>query len=267
VELAARNAEESCRERGRKKQEHAELLQQLQAELQLQRLPQRMECFDISNIQGEHSVGSMAVLIAGEPARSAYRHFRIRTVCGADDYASLYEVLLRRLQRGMKEGLLPDCILIDGGKGQLGVLSAVLLDLGLDTQIDAVGIAKSRISANRQGETVTRSEERFFLPGRKNPVVLKPGSPILFMLARLRDEAHRFAVEHHRRLRSKGALASELDGVPGIGPVRRKRLLTLFGGRKGLAAASFEELCAVPGIPEAVAEKLYLQLTGSRREA
>ncbi len=264
VDLAVRNAAESSRERGRKHKAHAELLQQLQTELQLRRLPQRLECFDISNTQGQQSVGSMAVLLAGEPAPSEYRHFRIRTVAGADDYASLYEVLRRRLQRGVKEECLPDCILIDGGKGQLGVLSAVLLDLGLDAQIDAVGIAKSRISGNRQGEEVTRSEERFFLPGRLNPVILRSGSPTLFLLARLRDEAHRFAVEHHRRLRGKVALTSELDTIPGVGPARRRLLLKHFGSRKGIAAATLEELCALPGLPESVAKIVYQHLLQRR---
>ncbi|OGR33647.1 MAG: excinuclease ABC subunit C [Desulfuromonadales bacterium GWD2_61_12] len=264
VDLAARNAAESCRERGRKDKAHVELLQQLQTELKLRRLPQRLECFDISNTQGEQSVGSMAVLLAGEPARSEYRHFRIRTVAGADDYASLYEVLQRRLQRGVKEASLPDCILIDGGKGQLGVLSAVLQDLGLAAQIDAVGIAKSRISARRQGEEVARSEERFFLPGRMNPVVLRAGSPTLFLLARLRDEAHRFAVEHHRRLRGKVALTSELDTIPGVGPARRRLLLKHFGSHKKIAAATLDELCAVPGLPEAVARSVHRHLAQRR---
>jgi excinuclease ABC subunit C len=216
-----------------------------------------MECFDISNVQGKQSVGSMAVLLEGEPAKGEYRHFRIRSVEGADDYASLYEVLKRRLSRGLAEERLPDFILIDGGKGQLSVLTAVLGELGLAGRIDAAGIAKSRVLANVRGKAVEKSEERFFLPGRKNPVLLRQGSPALFLLERLRDEAHRFAITHHRKLRGKAALHSALEEVPGVGPARRKVLLKHFGSVRRLREASLDELLAVPGLPEPVARTVY----------
>ncbi|KIH75626.1 Excinuclease ABC subunit C [Geoalkalibacter ferrihydriticus] len=263
VDLAARNAAESFRERGSRRTARREVLADIQERLHLQRLPQRMECFDISNVQGSHSVGSMAVLMEGEPAPAAYRRFRIRTVEGADDYASLREVLLRRLRRGLEEDELPDFILIDGGRGQLGVLTAVLEELGLEGRIDAAGIAKSRVVANMQGKMVERSEERLFVPGRKNPVLLRGGSPTLFLLERLRDEAHRFAIGYHRKLRSRATIRSALENVPGIGPERRKALLSHFGSVRKLRQAGLEDIAAMPGLPRSVAEDLYQYLKDS----
>jgi excinuclease ABC subunit C len=257
VVMAARNAAETFRERGSRREARDGILEEIRTRLHLSREPRRMECFDISNVQGDFSVGSMVVTIDGEPARDQYRHFRIRTVTGADDYASLYEVLKRRLARGISEDVLPDFILIDGGKGQLSVLAAVLEELGLSGRIEAAGIAKSRVVSNVRGKGVERSEERFFIPGRKNPVMLRQGGAALFMLERLRDEAHRFAITHHRKLRGKEALASALEEVEGIGPSRRKALLRHFGSLKNIREASLEELSAAPGLPEAAARNLH----------
>lgn len=256
--LAQRNAGESFRQRGSRREACERLLEEVQEKFQLPQLPQRIECFDISNIQGTHAVGSMAVLLNGEPATAEYRHFQLKTVTGADDYASLTEVLRRRLQRGIAEQQLPQMILIDGGKGQLGVLSAVLAEFALQEQIGAVGIAKSRVIANLRGKAVERSEERFFLPGRKNPVRFRRGAAALFLLERLRDEAHRFAVTYHRKLRSKASLSSPLEKIPGVGPARRKALLKHFGSLKRLRAASREELQQMPGLPSRLAESIYL---------
>lgn len=257
VELAERNARESFRERGSRREARQGVLAELQQRLQLDRPPRRIECFDISNVQGSLSVGSMVVLTDGEADKEAYRRFRIRTVVGADDYASLYEVLQRRLRRGLEEELLPDLILIDGGKGQLGVLTTVLQQLGLEQRIDAVGIAKSRVIGNVRGKAVERSEERFFLPGRKNPVILRQGSPALFLLERLRDEAHRFAISYHRKLRGQAALASSLEDLPGVGPARRRALLKHFGSLKKVQAATLEELQAMPGLPSTLATTIH----------
>jgi excinuclease ABC subunit C len=258
VEMAGRNALESFRERGSRREARQALLEEIRERLHLARTPRRIECFDISNVQGSLSVGSMSVMTDGEPDKAEYRHFRIRTVAGADDFASLYEVLKRRLTRGVEEGLLPDFILIDGGKGQLSVLTAVLGELGLTGQVDAAGIAKSRVLANVRGRAVERSEERFFLPGRKNPVLLRQGSPALFLMERLRDEAHRFAITYHRKLRGKTALKSSLDEVAGVGPARRRALLRHFGSLKKIREAKLEELKAAPGLPESVARAVFL---------
>jgi len=261
-QLAGRNAAESFRQRGSQRDARERLLVELQAKFQLSQVPRRIECFDISNVQGTHSVGSMAVLLDGEPASAEYRRFKIRTVAGADDYASLAEVLRRRLQRGIDGQNLPQMILIDGGKGQLGVLSEVLAEFGLAAEIGAVGIAKSRVVANVRGKAVERSEERFFLPGRKNPVSFRRGSAPLFLLERLRDEAHRFAITYHRKLRGKASLRSALEDIPGVGTMRRKALLKHFGSLKQVKAASLGDLEQVPGLPPSLAKAVYQFLRG-----
>ena len=161
------------------------------------------------------------------------------------------------LFRSLEEDLLPDLILIDGGKGQLGVVTSLLQELGLEGRIDAVGIAKSRVVANVRGKAVERSEERFFLPGRKNPVLLRQGSPALFLLERLRDEAHRFAITYHRKLRGQAALASSLEELPGVGPARRRALLKHFGSLKKVQSATLAELQALPGLPAPLAETIF----------
>jgi len=257
VELANRNAEEALRERGSREEARRKVLAEIQQKLSLQRLPLRMECFDISTIQGQATVASMAVVVDGEPVSSEYRHYRVKTVAGTDDYAALREVLCRRLRRGIEESRLPDFILIDGGKGQLGVLSTVIEDLEIAGRIDIAGIAKSRVKANVRGRVVERSEERFFLPGRKNPVILRRGSAALFLLERLRDEAHRFAITHHRKVRSKSQLKSSLDDIPGVGPRRQRALLKHFGSLKKIKAASLAELQTMPGLPRSIAEQVY----------
>ncbi len=258
--LAQRNASEAYRRRGSRREARDQLLLELQQKFHLPSLPRRIECFDISNVQGNQSVGSMAVLQDAEAAAAEYRRFKVKTVVGADDYASLAEVLRRRLQRGVDEAKLPQMILIDGGKGQLGVLTMVLAEFGLQGQVGAVGIAKSRVVANVRGKAVERSEERFFLPGRKNPVSFRSGSATLFLLERLRDEAHRFAISYHRKLRAKASLRSSLEDIPGVGPARRKTLLKHFGSLKRLRAASVEDLYQVPGLPKPLAQEIFTSL-------
>jgi excinuclease ABC subunit C len=257
VDMANRNAEEALRERGSREEASKKVLQEIQHKLHLRKLPQRMECFDISTIQGQATVASMAVVLNGEPAPGEYRQYRVKTVEGSDDYAALQEVLRRRLQKGIEEGTLPDFILIDGGKGQLGVLSMVASELELAATVDIAGIAKSRVRANVRGKAIERSEERFFLPGRKNPVVLRRGSAALFLLERLRDEAHRFAITYHRKVRGQAQLRSSLADIPGVGPVRQKALLKYFGSLKKIKAATLKELQAMPGLPNKTAEQIY----------
>ena len=257
VELANRNAKEVWQERGSRDEARRRVLDEIKQRLHLQRLPLRMECFDVSTIQGQATVASMVVVLDGEAAPGEYRHYKVKTVVGIDDYAALQEVLQRRLQRGQEEGNLPDFILIDGGKGQLGVLTMVLDELNLSGVIDVAGIAKSRVKANVRGRAVERSEERFFLPGRKNPVILRRGSAALFLLERLRDEAHRFAITHHRKVRGKAQLQSSLSDVPGVGPKRQRALLKQFGSLKKIKAATLADLQAMPGLPVGIAEQIY----------
>ncbi len=258
--LATRNAQESWQERGSRQAAREVLLADVQSRLQLSRRPGRIECFDISTMHGRQTVGSMSVFVDGEPVPAEYRHFRLRTVVGADDFASLREVLSRRLKRGVAEQALPDLVMIDGGRGQLGVVAALLAESGLTQRIDSVGMAKSRVKANVRGKLVERSEERLFLPGRKNPVLLPRGSASLFLLERLRDEAHRFAINYHRKLRSSNQLASSLTDIPGVGPQRRRLLFRQFGSFSGLRTATLAELLAVPGLPETIARRLYAHL-------
>lgn len=256
TQMACRNAADDRRQKGSQKASRQSVLEEIRQRFQLPAFPQRIECFDISHVQGAQSVGSMAVLLEGETAPAEYRRYRIKTVTGADDYASLFEVLHRRLARGIQEANLPQMILIDGGKGQLGVLGEVLDELGLRGRIGIAGIAKSRVVANMRGKAVEKSEERFFLPGRKNPLTLRSGSAVLYLLERLRDETHRFAISYHRKLRSKATLRSGLEEIPGVGPARRKALIRHFGSLKRVRAASLEELQEAPGLSARLARQV-----------
>jgi excinuclease ABC subunit C len=174
---------------------------------------------------------------------------------GADDFAMMYEVLTRRYTRALEEHDLPDLLMVDGGKGQLGVAVAVFQELGI-TEVDVIGLAKMRTERDPFAEEVAHSAERVFLPGRKNPVVLLPNSTALFLLQRLRDEAHRFAITYHRQLRAKERLSSPLDTISGVGPSRRKALLRHFGSLKRVRAATLEELRQVSGITQTTAEAI-----------
>jgi excinuclease ABC subunit C len=234
-------------------------LEGLARHLGLQRSPRVMEGFDISTLGGEEAVGSAVRFSRGRPARQAYRTYRIRSVAGVDDYAMMYELLQRHLRRRKGENDLPDLLVMDGGKGQLGVALEVIREQGLE-DVEAVALAKGR----RHGEG--DGEEHVFLPGRKDGVSLRGAPDCLRLLQHLRDEAHRVAVGHHRRRRGKRRLASVLDGVPGIGSVRKKRLLQRFGSLQRIRQATVEELAMVPGIPLGVAERIVEALEGSREE-
>ncbi len=258
VELATRNAERSASEKKMADKAAKDALELIQKTLKLPRLPERIECFDVSTTQGEKTVASMAVFEGGVPAKQRYRKYAIRSVEGQDDFASLREALMRRYTRAMAENDLPDLVLIDGGRGQLGVADAVLKDLGLE-DLPHASIAKSRPE-----DGGTHSPERFFLPGRVNPVIPPQNGPVVRTLARLRDEAHRFAVTFHRQKRSKAVLASVLLGVPGLGPKRAKALLTALGSVARIRAASAVEIAAVPGFSEKLARVVaeHLQQSG-----
>jgi excinuclease ABC subunit C len=255
IEMAQENARHSFAEKRRGEEQKAKTMETLRRALHLRNAPKRIECFDISNIQGSLAVGSMVVFDEGEPDKNRYRRFRIKAVEGADDFAMMYEVLTRRYRRALEEHDLPDLLMVDGGKGQLGVAVAVFQELGI-TEVDVIGLAKMRTERDPFAKEVDHSAERVFLPGRKNPVVLPPNSTALFLLQRLRDEAHRFAITYHRQLRAKERLGSPLDTIPGVGPSRRKALLRHFGSLKRIRAATLEELRQVTGITQATAEAI-----------
>jgi excinuclease ABC subunit C len=222
-------------------------LAELQQWLRLPDRPRRVECYDISDIRGTSAVGSMVVFQNGLPQPSHYRRFQIKTVAGANDYAMLQEILRRRLKRASSSAddsswsNLPDLILIDGGKGQLNAALEVMQELGAE-QLPVASIAKS--------------EEEVFLPGESEPVLLPRHSPALYLLQRIRDEAHRFALSYHVKQRRKSSLASALDAVPGIGPRRKRALLRRFGSVSRIKEASLEELLTVPGMNRSAARKL-----------
>ncbi|MFC2012675.1 excinuclease ABC subunit UvrC [Chloroflexota bacterium] len=220
-------------------------LKEIQKEMSLPRLPSRIECYDISNIQGSDAVGSMAVFEQGRPKPAHYRRFRIKTVSGADDYAMLREVLSRRFKHTDRAAdtwaIQPDLVLIDGGKGQLNAAHAIMGEAGAES-IPLASLAKEN--------------EEIFIPQRAAPIRLPHSSPGLQLLQRLRDEAHRFAISYHRNLHKKRAFTSALDAVAGIGPKRKRNLLRKFGSVRGIREASEQELTAVTGMTRSTAKKL-----------
>ncbi|MFQ5666951.1 MAG: excinuclease ABC subunit UvrC [Candidatus Binatia bacterium] len=267
LEMAAENARQSFRERRETSRQRERMSEELQRKLHLRNAPKRIECFDISNIQGRLAVGSLVTFDEGEPDKGGYRRFRIKTVGEADDFRMMYEVLKRRFAHVKDARGYPDLLVVDGGKGQLNVALEVLRELGI-SEVEAVGLAKMRVARAPRSPDVVRSAERVFLPGRKNPVVLERNSTALFLLQRVRDEAHRFAITYHRRLRSRDRLRSALDTIPGVGPARRKLLLRHFGSVPRVRAASVAALTQVPGISAGLAAHIKSRLTGpSRSEA
>jgi excinuclease ABC subunit C len=266
LEMARENAEQSFRERRDGERQYERISDELRRKLHLRNAPKRIECFDISTFQGGMAVGSMVSFDEGQADKNGYRRFRIKTVAGQDDFGMMFEVLRRRFERAKRESVYPDLLIVDGGKGQLNVALTVLRELEID-QVDAVGLAKMRVTRDARATAIERSDERVFLPGRVNPVILRRNSNALFLLQRLRDEAHRFAITYHRALRGKERLRSVLDSVPGVGAERRRRLLRAFGSVKRMRVATVEELAKVPGISLALAETVRSALDRMARDS
>ncbi len=252
VEMVAENATEGLeqlRVRRVARGDSEEGIAELQEALSLPRPPTRIECYDISNTRGTNPVGSMVVFEAGKPLPKHYRRFKIKSVDGIDDYSMMREVLTRRFKRMGKNGgsgqdaweTVPDLVLIDGGRGHLGAALQVFLELG----VESVPLA-----------SLAKENEELFVPETPEPIVLPRGSKALFLVQRARDEAHRFAITFHRQRRSKASASSALDGVPGIGPKRRRLLLRTFGSVKGIREAEADEIAAVPGITAKLAGRL-----------
>jgi len=261
VELANKNAAAAIHERDEKKASLDANLLELQKRLHLARLPQRIECYDISTIQGRFSVGSGVVFKDGKANKALYRHYRIREVSGQDDFAMLSEVFSRRFRADNLESYgMPDLVVVDGGIGQLNAALEIIRGLGMEERFALVSLAKSRVDSDATSNTIQKSSERVFLPGRRNPVVLRQNSPQLLLLAAIRNEAHRFAIEYHRKLRSKEGVASAIDQIPGIGTKRRTLLLKHFGSLQRLKEASIEEIIAIEGINRTIAETIYSAL-------
>jgi excinuclease ABC subunit C len=254
VDLVAQNASELL-EQSRIKWladsgKTAAALEELKDRLRLSRIPRRIECYDISDIRGTAAVGSMVVFMNGQPKSSHYRRFRIRTVDGMDDYAMMREVLRRRFRRassarqeetGQSWGSTPDLILIDGGRGHLNAALDVIRELGIEF-LPLAGIAKEN--------------EEIFVPQSTGPITFPRNSSALYLLQRVRDESHRFALSYHLKVRGKEALISGLDDVPGIGPKRKRALLKRFGTLREIRDASIDKLTSIPGISRSLAAKV-----------
>src|SRR5207302_1202581 len=343
LEMARENARHNFEERQRTQKNAFENLQRLQTRLRLPRLPRRIECFDISTFQGQLTVGSQVVFTDGEPDKSGYRLFKVRGEAAGDDFASMFQVLTRRLTRGIEQQDLPDLLVVDGGKGQLNVARAALKEVGLSLpEVPLAGLAKSRVLedeqrfAARQGysvleawasragpepevaqigheepaglaadgialtsnatsnttstsnttptpsmvsrgrsrqkgrfkkDAIERSPERVFLPGQKNPIVLRQNTGELFLLARLRDEAHRFAITYHRKLRRERNFRSVLEEIPGIGDKRKRALLAHFGSLRRIRSATTDEIAQVEGFNLQLAGRVHRFLAAQEREA
>jgi excinuclease ABC subunit C len=256
LSLAQKNAAASMVSRGKSEADALAALAKMQERLGLRRLPRRIECYDIAHIQGASTVASRVVFVDGEPDRSLYRKFKIKTVTN-DDFASMYEVLSRRFKRALDSDdpawQAPDLLVIDGGKGQLGTAVAALGDVGirLDSErgFDVIGLAKER--DDTAGVT---QPDRVYLRNIKEPIRLRANTTELYVLSRIRDEAHRFANTYHRQHRKRQTLRSALDDIPGIGAKRRRTLLRHFGSLKQIKAASVDELAAVDGMSRKAAE-------------
>jgi len=262
ISLAELNAKSLYEEQVGDDRRRFTVLQEIQKRLAMGKPPNRIECFDISNLQGEMAVGSRVVFREGLSFQDGYRRYKIRIQKGADDYGMMYEVLQRRFRKGTAEKDLPDLLLIDGGKGHLGVALKVLEDLGIQG-VQAAAIAKGRRRERDRGDPASEVDpfvDRVFLPGRSNPVNFAVRSKGLHLLQQVRDEAHRFAITYHRKLRSRDMARSELDGIPGIGPKRKKALLDAMGDVERIRAASMEELRGVAGMNEKAARSILERL-------
>ncbi|MBW2709336.1 MAG: excinuclease ABC subunit UvrC [Deltaproteobacteria bacterium] len=255
VQIAVANAENLLA--GHQITRKEALLESARSILNLQKVPRTIEGLDISNLQGADAVGVVAAFKDGEPDRRNYLNYRIKHIDGIDDYGMMAEVVERRIASPS----LPDLFLVDGGKGHLSAVKKVL-----DHQLETNGAAPlpEVISLAKPDEHLGEKHDKIYIPGRKNPIRMGPDHPVLFLMMRIRDEAHRRAVTYHRKLRSKGLTRSVLDGIPGVGKQRKKSLLKYFKGINSIAKAEVEELCAVPGINRNLALKIADRLSSGR---
>lgn len=256
-EMVDKNAKSHFSRYVSKSEEKIKGLETIAKKLHLSDLPRRIECFDISTFQGSETVASQVVFEDGVPCKDEYRRYKIKTVAGTDDFAAMKEVLTRRFNHPELDD--PDLIVIDGGKGQLNIACKVLEEIKRP-ELPVVGLAKARTKGSFDEQELTTSEERFFLPKRQNPVVFANNSEAFRILVGIRDEAHRFAITFHRKLREATSLESELDAVHGLGEKRKKELLTHFQSVNEIRQAKVEEIAALKGFSASLAERLLLEL-------
>jgi excinuclease ABC subunit C len=253
VEMAEQNAKRGLKEQLENISTHRDLMLRLKTRLKMESFPQRIECFDNSNLFGTLPVAAMVVFHHGHPQNSSYRRYKIKNAGKPDDYAHMAEVLSRRYKRHDKNMPLPDLLLVDGGKGQLNVALAVLAGLGMAGKFAVAGIAKK--DEMRGDET-----DKIYLPQRSNPVNLSKDPDVLLLLQRIRDEAHRFAITYQRRRRAKSAIQSILDHIDGIGPKRKRALLKRFGSVREIKKAGIDELSRIPGLSRQLAQSIGAHL-------
>jgi excinuclease ABC subunit C len=260
IEMAERNAKALfCRELDERSLREKMLLD-LQESLQLVRFPRCIECVDTSNISGTDPVASICAFVNGERDKRRTRLFRIKSAKTSDDYSSLKEVLHRHFSKEKKEGHFCDLLIVDGGKGQLHCALDVFQELGI-ASIDLIALTKE---SARHDKGLT--QEKVYLPHKKEPIRIDPRSPMLFMLQRIRDEAHRLAIEFHRKRRGKRTFQSQLDEIEGIGPIKRRRLLNYFGSVRAIKAASKENLRHVDGLTRTDIERLWSFISSELKE-
>lgn len=252
VALAEENAHLKFNQASEAHDTRRRALAELAQHLRLPFAPYRMECFDNSNLGGAHPVAAMAVFIEGRPARSEYRRYKIKTVVGADDYASMKEIIYRRMRRAVDSGVFPDLIVVDGGKGQLNAAQEALKELGLEDQ-PIIGLSKPR-TERKKGDRTT--PDKIILPNQPEPVILDALSPALRTLQYIRDETHNHAIKYHRKVRRRDTILSVLEAIPGVGKARCRALLKALGSAQAVADADIPQLTKVPGIGPSLARQI-----------
>ncbi|GAX59730.1 excinuclease ABC subunit C [Candidatus Scalindua japonica] len=259
LEMATKNAENAFKIREDSSDGIESALASLKKKLGLANIPKRMECFDISNIGGKQAVGSMTAFENGVPVKSKYKRYKIRSVSQSDDYAMMYEVLTRRYTRAFKEDDFPDLTVIDGGKGQLGIARRVFDELGVD-RVDVIALAKGRKKAAERDGPDQKLDERIFVCDNEGSIVLDQDSCELKLLVNIRDEAHRFAIAYHKKLRKEQYYKSPLDKIVGIGQVKKKNLFKYFGDLRNIREASLDDLAKVKSITAKDAKNIQSSL-------
>jgi excinuclease ABC subunit C len=256
LEMATVNAENAFKIRQKSGGDIKSILASLKKQLGLANIPKRMECFDISNIAGKQAVGSMVTFENGLSVKNKYKRYKIKTVTQSDDYAMMYEVMTRRYTRAFKEDDFPDLTVVDGGKGQLGIARRVFNELGVD-RVDIIALAKGKKISTTLASSNQSSDERVFICDNADPIVLDQDSPELRLLVNIRDEAHRFALAYHKKLRKEQYYKSPLDKIAGIGQVKKKNLLKHFGDIQKIRKASLDELVKVKSITSKDTKIIY----------
>lgn len=265
LEMATKNAENAFKVRLRTGDDVESVMASLKKHLGLTNIPKKMECFDISNIRGKQAVGSLVTFEDGKPVKSKYKKYKVKTVLQSDDYAMMYEVLMRRYSRAFREDDFPDLTVIDGGKGQLGIARRVFDELGVDG-VDVIALAKSKKKGTGNADSKRKLDERIFVCGKANPIILNQESSELRLLVNIRDEAHRFAITYHKKLRKEQYYESPLDKIVGIGKVKKKNLLRHFGDMQKIRDASLDELRKVKSITVKDANAIFYLIRAEKSD-